>query len=188
MSAVLRVAGLMVMGLIVASAGPGAAGQVTTPSGGMTHTVAVEGTIESVSPDSKSLSVRTTDGTTQLFGWLDKVFVHGGKPDADDELSSLHRGMSVVVHYSGTGKDARVQEIDRVDGDGLKTTEGRVVAINRSKDEITVRLADNTTEKLKLTNRVSGNVGRDLDKPNTPVVVYYTDNKGVKEVHYFKKK
>lgn len=188
MSAVSRVASLMLISAIVAGAGRRADAQVMAPTGGTTDTVAVEGTIESVSPDSKSLSVRTTDGTTQLFGWLEKVFVHDGKPDPDDELSTLHRGMAVVVHYSGTGKDAKVQEIDRLDRDGMKVTEGRVVGIDRNKDEITVRLYDNTTEKLKLTNRVSRNVGRDLDKPDTPVVVYYTDSKGVKEVHYFKKK
>ena len=61
-----------------------------------------------------------------------------------------------------------------------KAIRGRTVAIK-------VRLDDNRTETLKLSNRVSRNVGRDT-KPDTRVIVYYTNVKGVKEVHYFKTK
>ena len=51
--------------------------------------------------------------------------------------------MTVVIHYSGTGESATVQEIDRLDGDGLKVSEGRVTSIDREKGEIKVRLDDN---------------------------------------------
>jgi hypothetical protein len=171
---------------LAAHGGPANA-QVTRPAGGTTGTVAVEGTIDAVSPH--GLAVKTTDGTTQLFRLLEKIFVHDASPRPDDELSGLHRGMTVVVHYSGTGDSATVQEIDRLDGAGLKITEGRVTAIDRNRGEIKVRLENGTTETLRLSNRVSRHVGRDLDNAaGTRVIVYYTDDQGVKEVHYFRSK
>jgi hypothetical protein len=161
--------------------------QVTRPAGGTTSTVAVEGTIDAVSPH--GLAVKTTDGTTQLFRLLEKIFVHDASPRPDDELSGLHRGMTVVVHYSGMGESATVEEVDRLDGAGLKITEGQVTAIDRNRGEIKVRLQNGTTETLRLSNRVSRHVGRDLDNAaGTPVIVYYTDDQGVKEVHYFRSK
>jgi len=169
-----------------AAHGGSAYAQATRPQGGTTDTVSVEGTIDAVSP--AGLTIRTTDGITQLFVLLEKIFVHDSRPQPDDELSGLHRGMTVVVHYSGTGAEATVQEVDRLDGAGLKITEGRVTSINRDRDQITVRLENGTTETLKLSNRVSRNEGRDLDAAGSRVVVYYTDDHGVKEVHYFRRK
>ena len=175
-------------GVVAAAAAGAAAGtpQVTAPKGGTIDTVAVEGTVDVVSPVTQSLSVKTTDGTTQFFRLLEKVFVHG-KAGTDNELNGLRRGMTVVVHYSGTGGSATVQEIDRLDGDGLEVTEGSVSSIDRARREIKVRLDNNRTETFKLSNRVSRSVGRDT-APNTRVIVYYTNDKGVKEVHYFRKK
>ena len=74
--------------------------QVKSPTGGTIDTVAVEGTIDVVSPG--TISVKAIDGTTQFFRLLERVFVHG-KAGTDDELKGLQRGMTVVVHYSGTG-------------------------------------------------------------------------------------
>ena len=159
--------------------------QVMPPSGGQTETVAVEGTIEAVSPN--ALSMRTTDGTTQLFRLLEKIFVHGVDPN--DELIGLRPGTLVVIHYSGSGASATVQEVDRIDGNGLTITEGVVTSINRDRGEIKVRFDNKTTETFKLTNRAAKNVARDLNKADHPrVIVYYTNNRGVKEVHYFKKR
>ena len=163
-----------------------AVAQVTPPSGGTISTVAVEGTVDRVS--TQGLTVKTTDGVTQLFRFLEKVFVHDGRPQPDDELSGLRPGTTVVVHYSGSGASATVQEVDRIDGEGLKITEGHVTAIDRRKGTIKVRLDNGTTETLRLSNRVSRNVGRDLDAAGTRVTVYYTDDKGEKEVHYFRRK
>jgi hypothetical protein len=161
-----------------------AAPQVKAPSGGTIDTVAVEGTIDVISPGTQSLSVKTTDGTTQFFRLLEKVFVYG-RTGTDDELNGLKKGMMVVVHYSGSGESATVHEIDRIDAEGLAIAEGQVTSIDR--DEIKIRFDDGRTETLRLSNRVSRNVGRNTSA-NTRVVVYYTNNRGVKEVHYFKKK
>ena len=172
-------------GILAAAAADGLARpQVKPPSGGTIDTVAVEGTIDVLSPG--TVTVKAVDGTMRLFRLLGTVFVHG-KTGTDDELKGLQRGMTVVLHYSGSGDSATVHEIDRIDGEGLGVTEGVVTSIDRVRGEIKVRFDDNRTETLKLSNRVSRNVGRGTTA-NTRVVVYYTDKNGVKEVHYFKTK
>lgn len=161
------------------------AGQVSPPSGGQISTVSIEGTIEKVSPE--FVSVRTTDGTTQLFRLLEKTFVHGVDPN--DELIGLRPGTLVAIHYSGSGASATVQEVDRIDGAGLRISEGRVTSINRDRGEIKVRFDNDKSETFKLTNRAAKDAGRDVKETEHPrVIVYYTNNRGVKEVHYFRKK
>lgn len=161
------------------------ADQVMPPSGGQGGTVTIEGTIEKVSPE--FVSVRTTDGTTQLFHLLEKTFVHGVDPN--DELIGLRPGTLVAIHYSGAGASATAQEVDRIDGNGLKISEGRVTSINRDRGEIKVKFDNGSSETFKLTNRVAKEVGHDLKDADHPrVVVYYTNNRGVKEVHYFRTK
>ena len=161
------------------------AGQVMPPSGGQISTVAVEGTVEQLSPE--FVSVRTTDGTTQLFRLLEKAFVHGASPN--DELIGLRSGTPVVIHYSGTGPSATAQEVDRIDGNGLNITEGVVTSINRDRGEIKVRFDNGKSETFRLTNRAAKDVGRDINSADHPrVIAYYTNNRGVKEVHYFRTK
>lgn len=174
------------LALLIVPGMPVRADQVLPPSGGQIKTVAVEGTIEGVSPEGNALSVRTTNGTTQLFVLLEKLFVHGADPD--DELHGLRQGTAVVVHYTGSGASATAQEVDRIDGNGLTIAEGTVTSINRDRGEITVRFDNKTTETFKLTNRVVSEAGGDLAKGHPRVIVYYTNNHGVKEVHYFRKK
>ena len=182
-----KATGMAIVAVSVVPALLAGEGQVKAPSGGQTSTVAVEGTIEAVSPQGTSLSVRTTDGTTQLFRLLEKLFVDGADPN--DELIGLKQGTPVVIHYSGSGASATAQEVDRIDGGGLNITEGVVTSINRDRGEIKVRYDNQTTETFKLTNRAARDSGRDLNSAEHPrVIVYYTNKHGVKEVHYFRKK
>lgn len=181
----LKAIGLTAIAALAAPALLAGARQVMPPSGGQTGTVAVEGTVEKVSPE--FVSVRTTDGTTQFFRLLEKMFVHGVDPN--DELIGLRPGTNVVIHYSGSGASATAQEVDRIDGNGLMITEGVVTSINRDRGEIKVRFDNDTSETFKLTNRAAKDVGKDVNNADHPrVIVYYTNNRGVKEVHYFRKK
>ena len=189
MGASIRLNAIGITAVVALAVAPSPVGsdQIMKPSGGQTATVAVEGTIEAVSPEGNSLSVRTTDGTTQLFRLFEKMFVHAD--DANDELIGLRPGTAVVIHYSGSGESATVQEVDRIDGDGLRITEGVVTSINRNRGEIKVRFDNRKSETFKLTNRATKDVGRDLNQADHPrVIVYYTSNRGIKEVHYFRKK
>jgi hypothetical protein len=169
---------------------PGLAGaQVTSPGGGTTNTLTLEGTVESISPKGDTMTVKGGDGLTQIFRLTSKLFVHDNKPAPDDALSDLHRGMAVVVHYRAEGLSRTAEEVDRLDGQGLQVTEGRVVSIDRGRGEIKVRLEGDRTETLKLSTRAVLSSGRNLDAAkDAPVVVYYSDEKGERVVHYFRQK
>jgi hypothetical protein len=69
-----------------------------------------------------------------------------------------------------------VQEVDRIDDNGLTIIEGIVTSINRDRGQITVRYDNKTSEAFQLTNRAAKDSGCDLnDGEDTRVIVYYTN-------------
>ena len=116
--------------------------------------------------------------------------VHGGKSTTVDALKGLRAGTTVVVHYSGTGAEAAIEEIDLVASDGLKTTEGIVTNINRGRKQITIRFDNTTTETLQLTERAARDVGHDLEgavSGGARITVFYADEGSQKVAHFFRK-
>jgi hypothetical protein len=178
---------------LAAIAGPAAArdaGQSSPPIPGATGTIALEGSVDSIYDAAGTIVVLGSDGVRRTFKVTKDLLTHGGKPQPmNDWLAGLRPGTAVVAHYSGTGENATLQELDRVGDDGMTVSEGVVRSIDRRKQEITVRFADGRTEKLKLTLRAA-QAGQDLGDGSRgqTIVVYYTDRDGTKEAHYFKKK
>ena len=68
--------------------------------------------------------------------------------------------------------------------------EGVVTRVDRAGRELSIRLADGSTQTLRLTDRAATDVGRDVDSAAadaTRVVVYYADEAGEQVAHYFKR-
>jgi hypothetical protein len=182
--------GLLVLTcLAILALGTPAAAQAP-PIGGLTGTIALEGTVDQAAAAAGTVVVKAADGTRHVFRVARNLVVHGGHKPAptNDVLSDLRPGSTIVVHYSGSGANATAQEIDRVGDDGLKVSEGMVTSINRGKQEITIRLDDKRIETLQLTERAARDVGADLGASGERIVVYYTDVDGRKVAHYFRKK
>jgi hypothetical protein len=62
--------------------------------------------------------------------------------------------------------------------------------VDRAGRTISIRLADGSTQTLRLTERAATDVGKDVDREDadTPrVVVYYSDEGGQRVAHYFKR-
>jgi len=154
-----------------------------------TGTIALEGTIDQETKAVNTLAVKTVDGTRKVFHFAKDVVVHGGKDTTTESLKDLREGTTVVVHYANAGADAAIHEIDIVGDEGLKTTEGTVVGINRHKREITVRLDNATTEVLQLSDRAARDVGHEIDNAagSARIVLYYTDDSGAKVAHFFRR-
>jgi len=115
--------------------------------------------------------------------------VHGGG-GAEDSLRGLEAGSRVVVHYTVEGEQKTAHEVDRVGSDGLKTTEGVIMNVDRQTRTIVIRLADGSRQTLQLTERAAADVGKDIDQAagrTTSVVIYYTDEAGRNVAHYFKR-
>ncbi len=181
-------AAVLFFGLFLALTSVAAARQV--PISGVTGTIATEGTIVQGSAAVGTVVVKTKDGVQHVFHLAKDLLVHGGKTNGMDALRGLHKGTPVVVHYTVDGAIESAHEIDQIDQEGLKVTEGVVTKIDRKRREVTVRFDDGKTEKFGLTERAAEDAGKDIGQPGgspTRITLYYTDEKGEKVAHFFKK-
>jgi hypothetical protein len=164
--------------------------QQPPPINGVTGTIALEGTVDRTSEAGKTVIVKTVDGIRHLFRVTESTTVHGSAAAGADTLGGLEAGSRVVVHYTAKAGQQTALEVDRLDARGLKTMEGVVNRVDRAGREMSIRLADGSTQTLRLTDRVATDVGRDLDSTTADaarVVVYYADETGHKVAHYFKR-
>lgn len=164
--------------------------QQPPPINGVTGTVALEGTVDQTSEAGKAVIVKTVDGIRHLFHVTDKTTVHGSAAADADTLRGLETGSRIVVHYTAKAGQQTALEVDRLDANGLKTMEGVVTRVDRAGRQMSIRLADGSTQTLRLTDRAATDVGRDIDSAAadaTRVVVYYGDEAGEQVAHYFKR-
>ncbi len=173
---------------LCAVATPATARQV--PINGVTGTIALEGTVaQEGAVAASTVVVKTKDGVEHLFHLSKDLLVHGGKKSGMDALQGLHRGTPVVVHYTVDGNIESAHEIDQIDEEGLKVTEGTVTRIDRRRKEVTVRFDNGTTETFRLTDRAAEDAGKEIDQAGgaTRITLYYTDENGQKVAHFFRK-
>jgi hypothetical protein len=152
--------------------------------------IASEGTVKQFYRAANVVIVKTIDGMEHVYHFTRDLVVHGGKKPGVDALEGLREGTTVVIHYENGQTDVSVSEIDVVDDDGLKISEGVVTDIDRPENEITIKFANGKTETLRMTDRAAAE-SRTAINPSSGdamrIVVYYTDEQGHKIVHYFRK-
>ncbi len=177
---------LLSIGLL-AAATPAIARQV--PIGGVTGTLALQGAVAQEGAAIGTVVVKSKDGVEHLFHLSKDLLVHGGKKSGTDALRGLRKGTPVVVHYTVDGDIESAHEIDQIDEEGLKVTEGVVTRIDRKRREVTVRFDNQTTETFRLTDRAAEDAGKDVDQARgeTRITLYYTDENGQKVAHFFRK-
>jgi hypothetical protein len=168
---------------VLLSLPPTASAQV--PISGVTGTMQLQGNVDKVYDGAGKVVVKTADGIEHLLHINKGTAVHGG----DSELRGLHEGTPVVVHYTMEGTEASAQEIDDISASGLKTTEGVVTKVDRKSKTISLRLADGSTQTLRLSERAATDDGKDVaaDGVETTVIIYYGEENGQKVAHYFKR-
>jgi len=176
----IRSFGIVMCGVLIAGSRT-SAGQEPPPISAVTGTIALDGTVQKVYGGLNTIIVKTEDGVEHLFHLEDRTEVHGG-----DALRGIEQGSTVAVHYTRQGDKEVAHEVDRLGGDGLPSTEGVVTKVDRTTQTISIRLADGSEQKLRLTERAaaeSGSAASDLVK----VVVYFSDESGRRVVHYFRR-
>jgi hypothetical protein len=164
--------------------------QQPPPINGVTGTMALEGTVDETSKAGKTIIVKTVDGIRHLFHLTAETAVHGSAAAGADTLDGLEAGSRIVVHYTAKGGQQTAHEVDRLDTKGLKTVEGVVTRVDRVGRVMSIRLADGSTQTLRLTDRAATDVGRDVDSAAADarrVIVYYADEAGQQVAHYFKR-
>jgi hypothetical protein len=153
---------------------------------------AVEGTVKKVDAGTKTVVVKTADGTEHTVHFVSKTTVHGwdaSKAGAKDGMHGVEEGSHVVVHYTVKGTEKTAQEMDRIDDGGLKVTEGTVSKIDRGTKTLAVKTADGAEATYKITDHAVVDAGKETGKgieKASKVTVYYTEEGGKKIVHFFK--
>jgi hypothetical protein len=123
---------------------------------------AVVATVKTVDKGTKTVVVKTADGTEHTFHFVGKTVAHGAEATAHgskDAFEGMKEGDEVVVHYTVKGTVKTAKEIDHIGKDGLQT--------------------------YHLTVDAGKETGKGLDKAGK-VTVYYTEDAGKKVVHFFK--
>jgi len=149
---------------------------------------AVAATVKTVDRTSKTVVVKTADGTEQTFHYVGRTTVQGADATAagsKDVYANVKEGDNVVVHYTVKGADKTAEEIDHVGKDGLKTSEVVVKSVDRGAKTVTVKTAEGGEETYHLTARATKETGKGLDKAGK-VTIYYTEDAGKKVAHFFK--
>jgi hypothetical protein len=174
---------ILLFGAVLLSLPPTASAQV--PISGVTGTMQMQGNVDQVYDGASKVIVKTADGIEHLLHITKGTSVHGG----DSELRGLHPGTPVVVHYTIEGAEFSAQEIDDISASGLKTTEGVVTKVDRKNQTIALRLADGSTQTLRLSERAATDDAKDVaaDGVETTVIVYYGEENGQKVAHYFRR-
>jgi hypothetical protein len=175
--------------LAVSAAGPSStvAAQSSPPAQG---TIALEGTMKKFYRAANVVIVTTIDGVEHAYHFAKDLVVHGGKGSGIDALASLKEGSTVVVHYTVQGPEQAAREVDVIGEEGLEVTEGIVTHVDRRRGQITVRYDNGTSEVFRLSERAAAETRQNLGQSapsGTTVTIYYSDERGEKVVHYFRR-
>lgn len=154
---------------------------------------AVHGTITKLDSSTKTMIVKTKDGTEQTVHFLGNTAVTGADrtaPGAKDAFKGLSEGSEVVVHYSEKGGEKTATEVDKVGKDGLKYVDGTVTKVGKDGKTVVVKAADGTEQTFDVAGHdtldAAKGIGKAADKTGK-VTVYYSEEGGKKVAHFFEK-
>jgi hypothetical protein len=149
---------------------------------------AVVATVKTVDHGTKTVVVKTADGTEATFRYTGKTVSHGAEATAHaskDAFEGAKEGDQVIVHYTVKGAVKTASEVDHIGKEGLKASEVVVKSVDRGAKTVTVKTAEGGEETYHLTVEAGKETGKGLDKAGK-VTVYYTEDAGKKVAHFFK--
>lgn len=154
---------------------------------------AVHGTVTKIDKGTKTVAIKTADGTEHSLHWAKDTSVHGAKgaeAASKDSWHGVKEGSEVVAHYTKRGSEDTALEIDKVGDQGLKKTEGTVEKVDRGGKRLVVKTADGTEHTFKLTGHAAADAGKDVaagTEKGAHVVVYSSESTGKAVAHFFEK-
>jgi len=149
---------------------------------------AVVGSVKAVDKGTKTVVVKTADGTEHTFHFVGRTVAHGAEATAKgskDAFEGMKEGDEVVVHYTVKGTEKTADEVDHLGKDGLKVSEVAVKSVDHAAKTVTVKTAEGGEEVYHLTDKAVHETGKGL-KTGGKVTIYYTEAAGKKIAHYFK--
>lgn len=149
---------------------------------------AVVATVKTIDKGTKTIVVKTADGTEQTFHFVGRTVAHGAEAAAKgskDAFMGMKEGDEVIVHYTGEGAEKTAEEVDHLGKDGLKASTVVVKGTDHAAKTVTVKTAKGGEETYHLTARAAKETGNGLEE-GAKVTVYYSEEAGKKLAHYFK--
>ena len=154
---------------------------------------AVRGVITKVDDATKTIVVKTADGTEHTIHFVGATTVRGAEvtaTGAKDTFHGLTEGSEVVAHYSEKGGEKTAVEVDKVGKGGLKSVDGAVTHVSEDGKTVVVKTADGTKHTFQVAGRDTADsakeIGKGADK-SAKYTVYYTERAGKKVAHFFQK-
>jgi hypothetical protein len=139
----------------------------------------IHGTIKKVDHSTKTIVVKTADGTEHTIKVADQSTVKGTKKGFD----GLKEGTEVVARTTGKGVDESATEVGKVSKDGFKAAKGTITKFDKDTKTIAVKTADGTEKTFELTDDAVKDAGKGVEK-GAKVTVYYTEEGGKKTAHF----
>ena len=149
---------------------------------------AVTGTVKSVDKGTKTVVVKTSEGTEQTVHFVGTTVEHGAEATAKgskDVFQDIKEGDNIVVHYTVKGAEKTADEVDHIGKGGLKMSEVAIKSVDQGAKTVTVKTAQGGEETYRMADRAARESGKGLEKAGK-VTVYYTEDAGKKIVHFFK--
>jgi preprotein translocase subunit YajC len=154
---------------------------------------AVHGTVTKVDEATKTIVVKTADGTEHTFHFVAKTTVRGAEASATGAKDSFHglkEGSEVVAHYTAKGGEETAVAVEKVGKGGLHAVDGTVTHVSEDGKTVVVKAADGTEHTFQVighdTASSAKEIGKGADK-TAKVTVYYTESAGKKVAHFFQK-
>jgi arginine repressor len=144
----------------------------------------LHGTIKKVDHSTKTIVVKTADGTEHTVKVASDTTVKGTKGGFD----GLKEGSEVVARTTGKGAEETAADVGKVGKDGLKVTKGTVEKFDKEAKTIVVKTADGTEKTFEVSGKAVEDAGRDSGKgvaKGAKISVYYAEEGGKKVAHYF---
>lgn len=143
----------------------------------------IHGTVKKVDHATKTIVIKTTDGTEHTVKIAGDDTVKGTK----DGFDGLKEGTEVVAHTTGKGIDETAVDVGKVSKDGVKVTKGTVTKFDEASKTVAVKTADGTEKTFELSGKAMEDAGKATGKgveKGTKVTVYYTEEGGKKTAHF----
>jgi arginine repressor len=144
----------------------------------------VHGTVKKVDHATKTVVVKTADGTEHTIKVTGDTTIKGTKEGFD----GIKVGTEVVARTTGKGVDETGEAIGKVGKDSVKVTKGTIVKVDQGAKTVVVKTADGTEKTFDYTADAGKDIGKAVGagtEKGAKVTVYYTEEAGKKVAHFF---
>jgi hypothetical protein len=144
----------------------------------------IHGTVKKVDSATKTIVVKTADGTEHTIKVTGQTTYKGTRAGLDD----LKDGTEVVARTTGKGLDETGVEIGKIGKGGVNVTKGTIVKVDEGTKTVVVKTADGTEKTFDFTETAGKDMGKAVGvgtEKGAKVTVYYTEESGKKIAHFF---